>query len=524
MLKKDKKSSEEVVITELKQKIDRLKSSVESYKSKLQTLTSCQVERQIFQELSTIFASAEKFDELFTRTMEVLSKHLKARYYGVFWLNDEGDIFEYRYGQGYKPQLMSAIPRIGSLMGECLYKREIIWNPDVPSKSDYIPLNQEPREYNVLCAPIMLFGNDTGVIRLANIDDDSQEIGKKILKTVTPLLCSSLERMQLHQKNQKALQGLDASFTIARLLENTLADKEILKKVCLQIPKLFSCQASIIAVRTENGIKPAFIWPDNFHLGGNPRSGIIYLKNLLSAFPAGSALIKNIHRDRRWAWPRRDVRSLCMVGLKVRGVLKGLLIAVGPYDEVYNSAQQNLLGLVAAQTSITLERASYFRQQEEMASHDGLTGLLNHRRFQEHIRMEIDRVNRYAHPLSLIMIDIDYFKRFNDTYGHPVGDEILKMVARTMKGIIRVTDRAFRYGGEEFSYILPETSAENSMHLAERLREKIEQNRAVRGLSVTISVGVTGYRDGESAEAFIDRADSALFASKEEGRNRCTLK
>ncbi len=523
MLRKKKKSNNDGVIAKLERKVDRLKGTVETYKNELQTLNACKTERQIYQELSTVFASAGNFNDLFRRTMDVLSEYLKVRYYGVFWLNDEKDIFEYRYGKGYKPQLMSAIPRLGSLMGECLYKRGSIWIPDVGKKPDYIPLNQDPREYNILCAPLVLFGEDTGVIRLANIDGASQELGKKVFATVLPLLCVSLERMQLFQKNRETLRGLEASFTIARLLENTLGEGEILKKVCLQVPKLFSCKACIIAVRLDDDVKVAYSWPDQFYLGGNPQSSAIYLRNLFGAFPAGTALIKNIHRDRRWAWPQQDVRSLCMVGLSVCGLLKGSIIAVGPYNEVYNSTQQNLLGLVATQTSITLERASYFRRQEELASHDSLTGLWNHRMFQENVRSEIDRMKRYQHPFSCIMFDIDHFKRFNDTYGHPVGDEILKMVSRTVKGVMRSTDRAYRYGGEEFCIICTETSARNSLYLAERLREKVAMNRAVRGLSVTISVGITEFKEGESPETFIDRVDRALYTSKESGRNRTTI-
>jgi diguanylate cyclase (GGDEF)-like protein len=247
------------------------------------------------------------------------------------------------------------------------------------------------------------------------------------------------------------------------------------------------------------------------------------LRNLLETFPEGSALISNVHKEKKWAWPERDVQSLCMAALNIHGTLKGMIIALSPQNETYRTTQQNLLGLVAAQTSITLERASYFRKQEELASCDGLTGLLNHRMFQESIRFEIERAKRYNHHLSLVMFDIDYFKKFNDKYGHPVGDEVLKMVSFTMKGLVRVTDRVFRYGGEEFCILLPETSAENAVNLAERLRKKIEANRAVRGLSVTISLGITGYDLQETPEDFIKRADTMLYKSKENGRNRFTL-
>jgi len=522
-MKKEKQNSSEAVIAELEQKVERLKSALESYKNEIRNSAAYKTERQIFRDLATVFASSENFDNLFQRTMEIVSQHLKARYYGIFWLNDEKSHLEFRYGKNYKSSVMSAIPQAGSLMGECLFKRDIVWIPDVRLKSACIPLNQEPPEYNVLCAPIILFGEDSGVVRLANIDTEYQDIAAKVLKTISPLLCSSLERLLLLQRNRQALKGLDAGFSVARLLENTLSDVEILKKVCSQIPKLFTCRASIIALKSEAGIKSVFSWPENFFLGGNPDSNTIYLRNLIEAYPDGNACIENIHRDKRWAWPQRDVRSLCMAGLHFQGVLHGLAIAVGPGAEVYGATEKSLLGIVAAQTSITLERASYFRKQEELAASDGLTGLLNHRMFQESIRFELERANRYNHPLSLVMCDIDHFKRFNDTYGHQVGDEVLKMVSRTLKVLKRTTDRAFRYGGEEFCVILPETTSQNAVNLAERLRLKIEENRAVRGLSVTISLGIAEHRKGESAEELIKRADSLLYKSKEGGRNRVTV-
>ena len=524
MIKKDKKNSEkEIIIADLERKVDRLKGALESYKKELMTLNICKTERQIFRDLSAIFASGESFDDLLKRAMEILQEHLRARYCGYFILNDKKDKFEYCYGKNYKPGVMPAIPHVGSLMGKCLFERGSMWIPDVHARDDCIPLNQEPAEYNILFLPVILHKVDIGVIRLSNINTDLQDMGVELLKSVTPLLCSSLERMELQHLSDQAIQGLDASFTIARLLEKTLVEVDILKKVCAHIPKLISCKACIIAIKSGDDVKSAFSWPENFYLGGNPHSNSIYLRNLLEAFPEGSALIENVHKDRRWAWPERDVRSLCMAGLNLHGKLKGLLIALSPHEETYEATQKNLLGLVASQTSITLERASYFRKQEELASCDGLTGLLNHRMFQESIRFEIERAKRYNHALSLVMFDIDHFKKFNDRYGHPVGDEVLKMVSFTIKGLIRITDRVFRYGGEEFCILLPETTAKNAVNLADRLRKKIEANRAVRELSVTISLGITEYKMQEPPEDFINRTDSMLYKSKENGRNRVTV-
>jgi diguanylate cyclase (GGDEF)-like protein len=213
-----------------------------------------------------------------------------------------------------------------------------------------------------------------------------------------------------------------------------------------------------------------------------------------------------------------------MVPIQIRDDVKGVIIAIGPICETYTTTHANLLGIVAAQTSMTLERASYFSKQEDLARCDGLTGLLNHRMFQETIREEYNRVKRYNNPLSLIMLDIDHFKKFNDTYGHPIGDEVIKMVSRTIKTMVRTTDRAFRYGGEEFAVILPETSPENGTLLAERIRRHIETNRAVKGLVITVSIGLGGVNVSETPEVFIKRVDNALYAAKETGRNRVVVR
>jgi diguanylate cyclase (GGDEF)-like protein len=407
-------------------------------------------------------------------------------------------------------------------MGEALLERRVLWVPDLRARSDYIALNQDPAEYNLLCAPLILQDKDWGVVRLANIDPDTAETGRSMLETVVPLLCSGLERLLLVSQNQRALSGLETNFRIARLLERTLTERSILSEVCGAIPKLYECAGCIIAVRDREGVpRPVFANPPDFHLAGNPGSGLIYLRNLLAAYPKGSALIPDVHTEKRWSWPDPKVRSLCMAGLRYANALRGVIVTVGPAEVVYDRANENVLGLAAAQASMTLERAAYLRRQEDLARTDGLTGLLNHRVFQEHLRDEIDRARRYGRSLAMILFDIDHFKTFNDTYGHQVGDEVLKMVSRTVRGVLRRTDQAFRYGGEEFAILLPETALDNAVLVADRLRLKVAANKAVRNLSVAISLGVAGYYGREETpEAFVKRVDDALYRAKETGRNR----
>ena len=162
------------------------------------------------------------------------------------------------------------------------------------------------------------------------------------------------------------------------------------------------------------------------------------------------------------------------------------------------------------------------RTLEALATTDGLTGLLNHRAFQQKLTEEFERSGRYHKPLSLMLVDVDKFKQFNDTYGHPAGDQVLKQVASVLQNAARATDWVARYGGEEFVLILPETNEVGALEAAERIRAAIEQaewpNRAV-----TISVGVASMRlNTEGPAMLIAEADQALYVSKEFGRNRVT--
>jgi diguanylate cyclase (GGDEF)-like protein len=193
----------------------------------------------------------------------------------------------------------------------------------------------------------------------------------------------------------------------------------------------------------------------------------------------------------------------------------------------FTPQSEHLLATLAGNASVALLRALLYRRMEVMATTDGLTGLSNHRHFQELLAREIDRSKRYGPPLSLLLLDIDHFKAFNDTYGHPVGDLVLKEVAACIRGAIRTTDYAARYGGEEFAVIMPETQLENCAITPERIRAAIE-NHVVdsmgKPLRVKVSVGVATFPiQATTPQQLIACADKALYFSKENGRNRVSV-
>ncbi|MGE0867600.1 MAG: diguanylate cyclase [Kofleriaceae bacterium] len=176
----------------------------------------------------------------------------------------------------------------------------------------------------------------------------------------------------------------------------------------------------------------------------------------------------------------------------------------------------------------THELAEANARLAQLAVTDGLTGLYNHRHFHERLALEVERSQRSGLPLSLLMLDVDHFKRFNDSHGHPAGDEVLRQLARVLGDTRRANDVVARYGGEEFAVILVDTPKFTAAKVAERIRERVAAHdfteAAPKPGQLGVSVGVATYpEDGGDAEALVRAADTALYAAKRAGRDRVVL-
>ncbi len=192
-----------------------------------------------------------------------------------------------------------------------------------------------------------------------------------------------------------------------------------------------------------------------------------------------------------------------------------------------------LLGMVEHISDVTARVKAEMALKEsechykELSIVDELTGLFNKRHFNETLRQEIERAKRYDHPLSLIIMDIDNFKHFNDTYGHTEGDRVLAAMGRILAGSIRTTDCGNRYGGEEFTVILPATQGVDAIVVAERIRLLFAAHdfhpRPDEKVNKTISLGVTQFRSEDTLDTFVKRADNNLYQAKATGKNRYVL-
>ncbi len=208
------------------------------------------------------------------------------------------------------------------------------------------------------------------------------------------------------------------------------------------------------------------------------------------------------------------------------------VIDKGASDFVFKPVHFNELFIrlkrVIKERQLQKERALLIKKLEKLAITDPLTDLNNSRHFFNQVSIEIERSNRYDHFLSIVLLDIDNFKKYNDSYGHLEGDKVLVTLGRIITSHLRNMDSAYRYGGEEFILLLPGTKKMEANTVAERLRVAVESEKLYprndkTHVIVTISAGVAQYRQNEDRDSFIKRADDAMYKSKRNGRNRISV-
>jgi two-component system cell cycle response regulator len=220
----------------------------------------------------------------------------------------------------------------------------------------------------------------------------------------------------------------------------------------------------------------------------------------------------------------KDYESLLVLPLLVKDEVIGTFTVGAKRAGAFPSDRREMLGVIANQVAISMQNARMYEVVEEQATTDGLTGLVNHRTFQERFSSMLGRADRRSFAVSMLLTDIDHFKKVNDTYGHPTGDEVLRRVAVILKASARKIDIVARYGGEEFAIVLEGTDRAGALQLAERIRQEVSQQSFASpqgAFQVTLSIGVACYPDdARDKTEIIARADQSLYAAKHGGRNR----
>ena len=218
---------------------------------------------------------------------------------------------------------------------------------------------------------------------------------------------------------------------------------------------------------------------------------------------------------------KQGIRSIVYLPLIAKGKAIGSLIVASRQPNAYSQRHIMLLEQLASQIAMPVENSRLYAEAEEKARVDELTGLLNRRSLDEMIASEIGRHSRYGGVFSIIILDLDFFKAFNDNYGHLAGDKILRQVGSIMKSAIRGADQAFRYGGDEFAILLPQTTIEAASEVAGRVRQQIASEVKTGRIPITASLGLASWPvDGIESDEVIVAADMALYHAKRGGGNQ----
>lgn len=399
----------------------------------------------------------------------------------------------------------------------------------------YYQGNEPVRHF--LGVPVVEQGHLRGVLCIDRVTDRAfQQADIAMVEEAAAYILRAIQNERLFAQVEKARAELARFFEATRRLNHALTPKQA-REVALELVA-DAVPAELIALTSFDR--------------ATGRHAITCASGPLSsaewegqAFAANSGLVSMVVKNRHYLpyggqvreqspqifgvdGARADgLKSLLVMPLVVQDQVIGTLVLGHRQPGQYTQERREVLEVVCTQVAITLQNANLYALMEEMATKDGLTGLANRRTFMTRMDEALARHKRTQRTFAMVISDIDHFKNVNDTYGHPMGDEVLRQVSAAFKKTLRETDFPARYGGEEFVIVLEETDAEGALVITNRLREEIGKLvfQTEKGpLKVTISMGVAMYpAHADERQKLVDLADQALYVSKKGGRNRVTL-
>lgn len=326
---------------------------------------------------------------------------------------------------------------------------------------------------------------------------------------------------------RQAQQRLTALHQIALSLSTTLDVGRLMSMILDQLGALWGYDHGAILLVDEQ-TQELVVAAANDYLD-RPGTRLPMGRGICSAVAISGepVCLGDVTRDPRYVPGVAGARSELAVPLVWEGCTLGVLNVESPTPNAYGESDLNLLTTVAEQAAAALGNARLHQTTHHLAITDPHTGLYNYRYFQEQVGTIIRDAQLTGTPCSLVMLDLDHFKRCNDTYGHPTGDAVLSQLARLLRESCRHEDMLFRYGGEEFAVILPGTGPDLAVRVADRIRERVEAHTFTTlsgrplDFPITVSLGVSSYpRDGLTPVDLVIAADNALYTAKEGGRNR----
>ncbi len=413
------------------------------------------------------------------------------------------------------------------IIAACLKDKKTFYSGEVNEKRLEIGYIKKGKIASVLAIAVMEGAALVGVLTV----DSSRytafsEPERNTLHMLTTYLVKILERERIYPKITRDYNGLKILNEESANLVSSLDINVIAEKLCEGADKIASSQVFLFIAKGKK-------FELMHHRGNIPeKKNQFDLKGTFINMAVENIQQLYIADMTNYQIPvmpfkTEDISSIMALPLLYENKLLGLFVMLSGKKDFLDTFQRELLKVMCNQASTSIANAKLHAEIEKLATTDGLTTLFNHRIFQEKLSEKFKELNRYSEPTSLLLIDIDFFKKVNDTYGHPVGDLVLKGVSKIIKETIRDIDIPARYGGEEFAAILPKTDTKGAKNIAERLRTKVmDTSFSADGVpfNITLSIGIaTSPGDAKSKEDLIEKADQALYYAKHNGRNKSIL-
>ena len=352
-----------------------------------------------------------------------------------------------------------------------------------------------------LVMPMLKEGNVFGLIELEFDDDTSIDMEFLFLMRIFAAQASlKLQNIILNEQSKINVEFHDSMKNIAKIIETQYELNYIVPLIGEMLDRFISDHLIYVFLKQDNEYK--LVWPKAC------KDERIY-ETLKLLTPETNYILTS--DDKIGAFP-----------LTSDGEITGCIVARSTLDKL-SKRDISYLEQLTRQSAITINRANTYSKVLQYATLDALTNLNNRRQFEVRLKQEIATTKRQKNPLCAMMVDIDFFKKVNDTYGHASGDAVLRTVASIIKEHLRESDIPSRYGGEEFAVLLPYTHIEEAKIVGERLRKAVETTPIPidkKNINVTISMGLAEFSPQETGEDLFKRADSALYEAKESGRNR----
>ncbi|MGH9501532.1 MAG: diguanylate cyclase [Terriglobales bacterium] len=476
----------------------------------------------ILYDASQAVLSTFDLDEVLQRILLIAREYFHLQNVAILLLDkDTGELFT-RSQIGGEPGFDDVRVSIGTgLIGNAAEKKRPLYVADFTEESRYQPRGKKTR--SELAIPLMVRDEMVGVLDCQSENRDHFDSETVDLLTLFSTQASmALQNARLYSLERRRASQLAAINTVAREATVVLDVKELLSKACLKIREAFDISHVSMLVKEDEDL---VLQANHGNLTVRiPEGGKV---------PAGEGLWGRALRDSKTviendAKSDPDCAGICLesvsrmcIPLVSFGQTLGVLVLDSARPGSFIVSDIQSLESVADICATAIQNAHYVERVKRLAYLDGLTGIFNRRYFELRIREELERARRFNSEMAVIIVDIDQFKRLNDEFGHLLGDEVLRQVSSIFSQQLRKIDVVCRYGGEEFAVLLPQTSQQHALGIAEKLRRLVDSWQ-FPGVprSVTISAGVATCPDhGSTPEELVMAADAGLYAAKQGGRN-----